>query len=49
MAESTARDEQAQLARTHGQFIIDAGAAKSERSKDPVIEALNAAHRQGAI
>jgi hypothetical protein len=47
MRERAAREERDALDRAHGQSILDAVAAK-ERGEDPLLEALNQAHRAKA-
>jgi hypothetical protein len=47
MVERMAREEQEALDRSHGQQILDVATAK-ERGEDPLLEALNRAHRAKA-
>jgi hypothetical protein len=48
MTERTAREEQEDLDRTHGQHILEVTDYSKERQEDPLLEALNRAHRARA-
>jgi hypothetical protein len=44
--ERVAREEQEDLERAHGQFLLDiAAAARERRGKDPLLEVLQKAHQ----
>jgi hypothetical protein len=47
MIERTAREEQAELDRSHGQHILDVTAAQGS-GEDPVLELLRQAHQAKA-
>ena len=47
MIERTAREEQDELDRTHGQHILDVAAAQGS-GEDPVLELLRQAHQAKA-
>ena len=48
MVERMAREEQEDLDRQHGQFILDVMAAKNNQGVDPLLEAINRAHQAKA-
>ena len=48
MVERMAREEQDDLDRQHGQFILDVMAAKTNQGADPLLEAINRAHQAKA-
>ena len=45
MVERMAREEQDDLDRTHGQFILDVATGKPQQEEDPLLSALNEAWR----
>jgi hypothetical protein len=45
MVERMAREEQDDLDRQHGQFILDVTAARNNQRVDPLVEILNRAHQ----
>jgi hypothetical protein len=45
MVERMAREEQDDLDRQHGQFILDVMAARNNQGVDPLLEVLRQAHR----
>ena len=48
MVERMAREEQDDIDRQHGQFILDVTAARNNQSVDTLLEAINHAHRAKA-